>query len=197
MISSAYHEIKVVPVILDRHSPRAFDPDRVVPREMLLSLLEAARWAPSAGNSQPWFYLVFDETVSKELEQARQILDDGNRVWAGKAPVLLLACSRVTRENGKPQRYGEHDLGLANQNLLLQATALGLSVHPMAGFDKDRAITTFGIPDSYQPMAMIAVGFPGDPALLPPDIQEKERLPRQRRSVDQISSWGDWKEELP
>ncbi len=192
MNTSADQQVNILPAILERHSPRAFDPDRAVPREMLLSLLEAARWAPSAGNSQPWFYLVFDGTVPDQLEHARDILDDGNRVWAGCAPVLLLACSRVTRGNGKPQRYGEHDLGLANQNLLLQATSLGLSVHPMAGFDKERSKTTFGIPESYQPMVMIAVGFHGDPALLPPDLLERENQPRMRRELETIFSFGSW-----
>lgn len=193
MNESADLEVKVIPVILERHSPRSFNPDRPLGRELVMSLLEAARWAPSSGNSQPWFYIVFDGTVPESLEKARESLDDGNRVWAGQAPVLLLACSRVTRKNGKPQRYGEHDLGLANENLLLQATSMGLHVHPMAGFDKKRAREEFSIPESYQPMVMIAVGYPGDLDDLPEDLREREVKPRERKPLDRIVSWGEWR----
>ncbi|MBN1265847.1 MAG: nitroreductase family protein [Anaerolineales bacterium] len=187
-------DYRVLPVVLERYSPRAFDGNRAVPREALEVLLEAARWAPSAANSQPWVYLVFDSSVAEALEQARNLLDEGNRKWAVRAPVLLLACSRVRRENGKPQRYGEHDLGLANQNLLLQAHFLGLFAHPMAGFDKNQAREWFFIPNDYQPMVMIALGYPGEEADLPPEVREKDQEPRRRKPLDKIAGWGYWPE---
>jgi len=186
--------LQVHELILERFSPRAFDAHREIGVETLQVLLEAARWAPSAANSQPWFYLVFDGSDVKCREAARALLDEGNRVWAQKAPVLLLACTRLVRENGKPQRYGEHDLGLANQNLLLQAFSMGLYAHPMAGFDKHRAREAFGIPETHQPLVMIAVGYPGSEAQLPDAVQQKEGRPRQRKPTGEIAAWWHWPE---
>lgn len=141
-----------------RWSPRAFEEGRPVERESVLTLLEAARWAPSCFNDQPRRFLVFDGSDAQALERARACLSPGN-AWALKAPVLMLSVARDTFEqNGKPNRWAQHDTGLATENLLLQAVELGLAAHPMAGYDADRARSEFGIPEGFTPIAMIAIG---------------------------------------
>jgi nitroreductase len=175
-----------------RWSPRAMDPGRKVTREMLQSLLEAARWAPSCFNEQPWRFLVFDGSVPEALEAARGCLAEGN-AWARRAPLLLLSVARDTfTRNGKLNRYAGHDVGLATENLVLQATALGLASHQMAGFDAERARRAFHIPDGFTPMAMIAVGHPGSADDLDEGLQQREMAPRVRRELEEIAFSGDW-----
>jgi len=177
-----------------RRSPRAFDPDRDVSREAILSLLEAARLAPSSFNEQPWRFLIFDGGNRSGLEQARSCLAEGN-AWARGAPMLLLsvAVDRWSRD-GTPNRHAQHDVGLASENLAIEATDLGLGVHFMAGFDAERARTFFGIPKGFTPMAMIAVGYPGDPDQLPPKLRERELAPRKRKRIEEIAFAGRWDE---
>jgi len=182
----------VLRVVLERHSPKVYDPDKNVSREVMHGVLEAARWAPSANNRQPWFFLVFDDTDLEAREKARSVLNEGNRIWAGRAPVLVLACARTRRDNGKPNSYAAHDLGLANENLLLQTYASGLISHPMAGFDKKAAREAFEIPEDYEPMVMIAIGYPGDDSNLPTEVQEHSRRIRERKPLEEISAWGKW-----
>ena len=139
-----------------RWSGRAIDPAKPLARETVLSLLEAARWAPSSSNEQPWRFLVFDETVAAARDQARSILTGSNALWAVKAPVLVLTVAKDTwTKNGQPNRHAGHDAGAATENLLLQAAAHGLVAHPMAGYVIDQAKTLFGIPDGFTSMALI------------------------------------------
>jgi nitroreductase len=177
-----------------RWSPRAIEEGRPVEREKLLTMLEAARWAPSSFNDQPRFFLVFDGSDPLALEKARACLVPGN-AWALKAPVLLLSVARETFEyNGKPNRHGQHDTGLATENLLLEAVEVGLVAHAMAGFDADRAILEFGIPVGHTPMAMIAVGYPyrGNVAALDEKVKKGEKALRERKPVDQMAFAGAW-----
>ncbi|MGD8603774.1 MAG: nitroreductase family protein [Anaerolineales bacterium] len=180
------------PIIRDRFSSRLMDPDRPVPAEVLDLLLEAARWAPSSGNGQPWRYLIFDSRHPRALQKARQLLNDDNRVWAGKASVLILAVAKEVRTGGKINRYAQHDLGLANQNLLLQAAWMGLHARPMAGFDRAGAEKAFHIPEGYRAMVMIAIGYPGRLEEVHPEVQAKEKLPRRRKPQEQFVFLGDW-----
>jgi nitroreductase len=175
-----------------RKSPRAFDPNRRVSRLAIRTLLEAARVAPSCFNEQPWRFLIFDAREPEALEQARSCLSPGNS-WARRAPVLILsiAAERWSRD-GSPNRWAEHDVGLASENLALQATSLGFAVHLMAGFDEKKARELFGIPEGFTPMAMIAVGYPGDPDDLPPKLREREQAPRQRKPIEEIAFAGRW-----
>jgi nitroreductase len=179
-------------LLASRWSPRAFDPNRRVSRMALRTLLEAARMAPSCFNEQPWRFLVFDGEDPESLEQARDCLSSGN-AWARRAPVLILsvAAERWSRD-GSPNRWAGHDVGLASENLALQATSLGFAVHFMAGFDEREARELFRIPEGFTPMAMIAVGYPGDPDELPPKLRERERAPRQRRPIEEIAFAGRW-----
>jgi nitroreductase len=180
------------PLLARRWSPRAVDPDRPVKPETLQILLEASRWAPSCFNEQPWRYLVFDARNPAALEAARSCLVDGN-AWAKKSPVLLLSVARENfTHNGKPNRTAQHDVGLASENLVLQATELGLITHQMAGFDAARARELFNIPEGFTPMAMIVVGYPGRLEELPEPLQEREKAPRSRKPASEWAFAGQW-----
>jgi nitroreductase len=177
-----------------RWSPRVFEEGRPVEHEKILTLLEAARWAPSCFNDQPRYFLVFDATDTQALERARGCLAAGN-AWATKAPVLMLSVARDTFEqNGKPNRWAQHDVGLATENLLLEAVELGLAAHPMAGYDAERARSEFGIPEGFTPIAMIAIGYPyrGEMEEVDEKLRAKELAPRQRKQIGEIAFAGTW-----
>ncbi len=181
-------------LIRRRWSPRVFDEGRQVERETVLTLLEAARWAPSCFNDQPRRFLVFDGSNVETLERARACLSPGN-AWAMKSPLLMISVARETFErNGKPNRWGQHDTGLATENLLLEATECGLAAHPMAGFDPDRARVEFGIPDGFTPMAMIAIGYPFRGKLEGVDekLRGKELVSREREPISDMAFAGFW-----
>lgn len=182
----------ILDVIASRWSPRAIDANRPVEHSLLLRVLEAARWAPSSGNGQPWGFVVFDDTVPGARDEARGILSRGN-AWAHRAPVLLLATAATSWEDGGDERpTARYDAGAASMALSLQATHEGLVVHQMAGFDRSAARNAFGLPDHVEPQAMIALGWPGDIALLDKGRQERERAPRTRRTVNEITMRGAW-----
>ncbi|HKV38191.1 MAG TPA: nitroreductase family protein [Blastocatellia bacterium] len=185
---------QIIELIRRRWSPVAFDEARRVEHSEVLTLLEAARWAPSCYNEQPWRYLIFDGTDLQALEKARACLVEGN-AWALKAPVLMIsvACENFT-QNGKPNRWAQHDTGLASENLVLQAVESGLAAHQMAGFDADRARTEFRIPNHYTPMAMIAIGYPyrGKLDALPEKLRGRETQTRTRRPFADIAFGGHW-----
>lgn len=185
-------ERPILELLRRRWSGRAIDPERPVARETVATLLEAARAAPSSFNEQPWRFLVFDGSDGEALEQARSCLVEGN-AWAKRAPLLLLsvAAERWAKDSS-PNRHAQHDVGLASENLALQAIAEGLVVHFMAGFDAERARELFGIPEGFTPMAMIAVGYPGDPQELPPKLRERELAPRKRKAMEEIAFAGRW-----
>ncbi len=175
-----------------RWSPRAFDPRPVEP-EQLLSLLEAARWAPSSSNEQPWHFIIATRDDHETFGRLAGCLRRGNRRWAPRAPVLLLAVARLFFEaDNDPNSHAWHDLGLAVGNLLAQATALGLMVHQMAGFYRDQAREAFAIPEGYAPVTVIALGYPGDPRALPDDLQQRERQPRERQPLTAFVYAGRW-----
>jgi len=180
-------------LIAERWSPRLFEKRQIEP-EKIASLLEAARWAPSSLNEQPWRYLVWDGSDSEAREKANSCLAHGN-TWALEAPLLMLsAASGTFARNGKPNRHGQHDVGLASENLVLQAVALGLAAHQMAGYDEDKARELFNIPEDFTPMAMIAVGYPfrGDLESIPEDAQKRELAERTRKPLPEIAFDGTW-----
>ncbi len=175
-----------------RWSPRAFS-DRPVEPEKLRCLLEAARWAPSSYNEQPWAYLVATREDPEEYARMLSVLAEGNIAWAQRAPVLMLSLARLNFErNGRPNRYAFHDVGQATANLVTQATALGLFVHQMAGFHAERARELFSIPAGWEPVAAIALGYPGDPESLPESLREREFAPRTRKPLEQFVFAGRW-----
>lgn len=180
-------------VIKRRWSPRAFA-ERPVDTGALRSLFEAARWAPSSNNEQPWRFIVASQDDRTAYDRLLACLAEGNRKWAYRAPVLILSVASMNFEaSAKPNRHAFHDTGLAAENLALQATAFGLVAHPMAGFDVEKARAEYKIPSGYEPVAMIAVGYPGDPAVLPDHLRERELKPRNRRPISDFvfaEQWG-------
>ena len=178
-------------LLRQRWSPRAFD-DRPVEPEKLRSLFEAARWAPSSNNEQPWRFLVATKENTTEYDRLFNCLVEGNQKWAHRAPALLLSVAKLQFEDGSPNRHALHDTGMAAENLVLQATALGLVAHQMAGFRVDQARTDCKIPEGYEPVAMIAVGYPGDPALLSDRLRAREAQPRVRKPVTELVHSVTW-----
>lgn len=181
-------------LIRRRWSPRTFA-DRPVEAETLRLLLEAAQWAPSSYNEQPWVFLVATRQEPEEYERLLGCLVPFNQGWAKNAPVLMLSVAKLEFErNGKPNRHAYHDVGLAAAQLTLQATALGLFVHQMAGIDADAARETYGIPEGWDPVAAIALGYPGDLESLPEDLRSKETAERTRKPLEDFVFTGSWGE---
>ena len=147
-------------ILAARWSPRSFDREKRVERTALTRLFEAARWAPSCYNEQPWRYLLFDRFQSEEdWGKALRCLVEGNQKWAENAPILVVAIAdTVFSKNDKPNRWSSYDTGAASENLCLQATAMGLGAHQMGGFDAAAVSAAFYVPERYKPIAMIAVG---------------------------------------
>jgi len=179
-------------LLRERWSPRAFA-DRMVEPEKLRSLLEAARWAPSSFNEQPWSFIVATKEHPGEYERLLSCLVEGNIRWAQHAPVLMLSVARLAFErNQKPNRHAFHDVGLAVENLVIQGMALGLFVHQMAGFHADRARDVYGIPEGHEPVAAMAIGYLDDPGRLPDDLREREVAPRFRKPLESFVFSGQW-----
>jgi nitroreductase len=179
-------------LIRNRWSPRAFD-GRPVEHEKLRSLFEAARWAASSYNAQPWFFIVGTKEDPGGYNKIHDCFVEFNQSWAKSAPVLALSAARMQFEhNGTPNAHAFHDVGQAAANLALQATALGLQVHQMAGILPEKARELFGIPEGYQAVAGFAIGYPGDPTGLPDKLREQEHAPRSRKPLDSFVFNGKW-----
>lgn len=190
----AQTQVPIDNLISRRWSGRAFDPLKPVKREQLVALLEAARWAASCFNEQPWRFLVWDRNAdANSWQKAFGCLGEWNQKWVINAPVLMLACAgSIYERTGKPNRWGPHDTGAAGQNLYLQATALSLIAHPMGGYDPDKARAAFAIPADYTPMAMIAVGHPGSADSLEEEYRELETVARSRKPLAECFFEGAW-----
>lgn len=192
MEKPADNQYPIHDVLRQRWSPRAFD-DRPIETEKLRSLFEAARWAPSSNNGQPWQFLVATKENKTEYDRLFNCLVEANQTWAHRAPVLVLSVAKLQFEDGSPNRHALHDMGMAVENLSIQATALGLVVHQMAGFDIERARADCRIPDGYELVAMMAVGYPGDPVLLSDRLRAREVQPRVRKPFTEFvysATWG-------
>src|SRR5205823_13616207 len=181
-------------ILRRRWSPRAFS-DRRVEAKKLLSLFEAARWAPSSFNEQPWSFIVATKDNPSEHAQLLNCLMDKNQQWARLAPVLMVSIARLNFEKtGKPNRHAFHDVGLAMGNLLVEATALGLFVHQMAGFSVDKVREVYQVSEGFEPVAAIAIGYPAEPEVLPETFREQETGPRRRRPISSFVFEGKWGE---
>ncbi len=162
-------------------APRAVEPEK------LRSLFEAARWAASTGNSQPWFYIVAAKDSQPEnFQRALECLVELNQGWAKNAPVLAFSVARTSFENGKHNRHALHDTGAASASLCVEATSLELEVHQMAGIDQEKVRRTFGVPEGYEVVAGMAIGYPGDPQSLPEPLRQREVGPRERKPLDSL-----------
>jgi len=192
MRKPAQSEYPLLDVIRERWSPRAFSKDSI-PEKELYTLFEAARWAPSCFNDQPWFYIYSTREEPEKFSRLLQCLVEQNQVWARNAPVLVLAIARrhfSTRD--RDNRHAFHDLGMSLMSLILQATAQGIFTHPMAGFSVEKAMEILYIPEGYEPVTAIAMGYPGKTEDLPPDLQEKEKEQRQRKEIRDFVFKNNW-----
>jgi nitroreductase len=179
-------------LISRRWSPYAFS-DRPVSNEDLRSLFEAARWAPSSYNEQPWRYIMATKANPEEFERLLSCLVEGNQVWAQAAPVLALGCTSLRfARNGQPNAAAVHDLGLASATLTLEATARGLFVHQMIGILPDKARQVYGIPEGVQPLTGLAIGYAADPMTLPEKLRERDLSPRTRKPLGEIVFGAQW-----
>jgi nitroreductase len=195
--------ILVVPARLDtqapihellatRRSPRAFSEQRIE-SEKLVSLFEAARWSPSSANEQPWRFIVATKDDSGVFSALVESLMEGNRRWAERAPMLVLALAQSTyAKTGNPYRHSWYDLGQSVALLSVEATALGLAVHQMGGFDADKARQLLSIPRGFEPIIVFAVGYPDQPATLPDDLRKREQAPRSRKLLQDFVYTEEW-----
>jgi nitroreductase len=189
----ADHEI--LDVIRERWSPRAFDASRELPPAELHRLFEAARWAPSSSNEQPWRFVVMDRRRTPEdFAALHAALTRSNQTWASSAPVLILvAVNLLLTRTGGLNRSAWYDTGQAVGFLTLQATAIGVAIRQMEGFDHDRAREACGVPESFEPGVVMAVGYPGDPDLLVTENHRvAERQPRSRQPIEEFVFEGRW-----
>jgi nitroreductase len=192
-VASADHEI--LDVIRHRWSPRAFDADADVGDAELRQLFEAARWAPSSANEQPWRFVVATSRRSPDaFASLLDALEPRNQAWARHAAALALVAIRLTFErNGAPNAMAWWDAGQAVGFLSLQATAMGLAIRQMAGFDVERARTACGVPSLFEPAIVMAIGRAGDPDRLEAEKHRAaERQPRERRPIDAFVFDGTW-----
>jgi nitroreductase len=192
-IATPAHDVHEL--IRHRWSPRAFDASRTIDRADLLRLFEAARWAPSSLNEQPWRFVVVQRESSESWRALLESLTPSNRAWAPAAPVLALTAVRLTLErNESPNPLAWYDAGQAVSLLTMQATAQGLSVRQMEGFDRELARQACGVPDGFDPIVVIAIGYAGDPDTLASDKHKTaERQPRSRKALEHFvfeERWG-------
>lgn len=184
------NQYEVSRIFIDRWSPRAMSGEQLADEE-LLSLFEAARWAPSSFNNQPWRFL-YAKRDTVNWDKFFGFLAEGNRAWADRAAALIVVISKKTFDyNGKPSLTHTLDTGAAWENLALQGSRNGLVVHGMQGFDYDKAKEELNIPDEYKVEMMIAVGKPGNVKELPEKLQSGE-VPSGRKTIKEIASEGDF-----
>ncbi|HTI13705.1 MAG TPA: nitroreductase family protein [Dictyobacter sp.] len=182
-------------LIRERWSPRAFS-DLPVEHAKLQSLFEAARWAPSAGNQQPWYFLLATRENSEAHTRFANILFERNTLWAQHAPVLILTVVKLYERAGLEQT-SYFDVGMAVGNLLMQAVDFGLMTHQMSGLDREKAVAELNIPEGFVPHTMIAIGYPGAPDKLPDDLRERETFPRERKTLQEFVFAETWQQPVP
>lgn len=197
MKNPAPAEFPIHELIANRWSPRAFADQDVAP-ETLRSLFEAARWAPSSSNEQPWSFIVAVRSDPGNFEKALQPLVEFNVNWARHAAVLGFAvCELAFAKNQAPNRNAQYDTGAAMALLSIEATARGLFVHQMAGFDPDTAREVFAIPAGFEAIAAFAIGYPGDADSLPQPLRDREIAPRSRKPIRDFVITGEWGHPAP
>ncbi|MCX8054552.1 MAG: nitroreductase family protein [Ignavibacteria bacterium] len=178
-----------------RWSPRSFDANRPVSRQQIIALCEAARWAPSCYNDQPWKFIICDKFTNKEAyDKLFNCLVEFNQGWAVNAPVLIavIAANKLSF-NGEENRWSGYDCGAAAATIAYEAVRQGLVTHQMGGFDTEKLMKEFSVPENHTPMAVIAVGYQGSPDSLSEQYQNTEKAERSRRPLGEnfyMSEWG-------
>lgn len=176
----------VIELLRKRWSPRSFSA-RELSAEDMLTLLEAASWSFSGGNLQPWFY-IYAYRATPGFERILNNLSLGNQGWAKNAAVLMVSLAKRERDPGKPNLWSKHDLGAANMQMVLQALSMNIYGHFMGGFDSNKMAESLNIDTTiYEPVACIALGYPGDPGVLVESLRIRETEERKRKNIDEIS----------
>lgn len=179
------HDHPIQDVLKNRWSPRAFD-EKPVEKEELMSLLEAARWAASSFNEQPWRF-IYAHKGSPDYDKILSSINEFNQTWAQKAPVLLVGLAKKTfSANGKPNKHSWYDLGAAIAQLTMEATTRDLYLHQMAGFYSEKIQSGFELNEDIEPVVAIALGYLGDAETLPSNLASKEEQPQQRKTLEEL-----------
>lgn len=179
--------------IASRYSPVSFT-EKPVSQEDLNTLLDAARRAPSSYNEQPWRFIYAFKSDSEAFNRMLDTLVDVNREWAQTAPVLMLSVARKRSDvTGGDNPYHFHDTGMAVASMLVQGVSMGIQFHQMGGYDRDKARELLDIPDGFEPVAMMALGYPGDLEKRSPQLQERAKQKSDRHDLSSIVSQGSWK----
>ena len=185
---------KIHELIDKRWSPRAFA-DKEIEKEKIEKLFLAASYAASCYNEQPWRFIYATKDYAERYDQLFSCLVEFNQMWVKTAPMILLTlASRNFARNKNENRHAQHDVGLAMGNMSVQAMSMGLYVHQMAGFSVDKAREVFDIPEEFDIVTMVAIGYLGDPQQLPENIREMESSKRDRKGLDQLIFEGDWEQ---
>ncbi len=194
---TATPDYPILDVLKKRWSPYAFA-DKPVSKADLCSLFEAARWAPSSYNEQPWSYIVATKEQPEEFAKLLSCLVEGNQAWAKAVPVLALGVTTLKfKLNGKENRAAVHDLGLASSDLVTEATSRGLVVHQMIGILPDKAREVYQIPEGTEAWTGIAIGYLGDSQKLPDALKQRDLAPRQRKPLSEFVFTGKWGKASP
>lgn len=181
----------ILPLLAGRWSPRGLDVSHTLTDDELGSVLEAARWTPSANNSQPWRFIV-GPRGSETFDTIFSALTGGNLAWADRASALLIILTEAADAEGKPRKWAEYDAGQAAAHLTMQAESMGLSVHQMAGFDRAKVSEAFDLPESLKPMTAVAIGVLDPDAELVEPFATREREPRVRKPLSElvVAGWA-------
>lgn len=192
MLKEAATTYPILDIIAHRWSSVAFS-NRMIEKEKLQSIFEAARWAPSSYNEQPWHFIIATKDDPEGFAKLLSCLVEDNIEWAQHAPVLMMTVAKLNFErNGKPNRHAFHDVGLAAENMVLQATSMGLMAHQMAGIKPEKVGELFGVPQGYEAVTGIALGYEGDVSFLSPELKQRQLSPRQRKPLEQCVFTGRW-----
>ena len=179
-------------VIKKRFSTRAYS-GKSVENEKLIELFQAAQWAPSSMNEQPWRFIITPRTDEENYTKLFNTLSEGNKIWAGKAPVLILVAAKKTVDRtGKQNRYSFYDTGSAVALLTLQAQELGLFVHELGGFNVNEAANALKIPNDYIPVVVLVIGYRGNVKELPENLRVRENAVRTRKPLDNFVFYGEF-----
>ena len=190
----AQTSVPVHALVAERWSPYCYSTKPVAAAD-LRAILEAARWAPSSYNEQPWRYILAQSSDRAAYDDVLSCLVEANQAWAKFAPVLMIGVVVKTfARGGKPNKAAEHDLGLAAGNICTEATARGLHVHQMIGIVPERVRELYGVPAQAEPLTALAIGYPGDGADMPEAVRERDRAPRTRKPLDEIVFAQAWQQ---
>ena len=177
---------EIHPLIRNRRSTRAYS-SKPVSEESIFRLLEAARWAPSSVNEQPWRFFIAKQSEPEIFKLVFDALDSGNQLWANKVPLLIATFAKTTfTRNNAPNRHALHDVGLGVAQLLVQATSEGIFVHQLGGFNASILKTNLNFSDELEAVTVLAIGYPGNLDEIAPELQEREKRPRKRKALSEI-----------